>query len=104
MVTRMSDTLLFARMKRGGVGAVLGPDSTAQGWRVLRVMGLEPRRPRSFADAEPLVRQHWSDTEGERLMRALLDSLRQRAVVVVNERALAKPLPAPPTRRIDTRR
>lgn len=104
MLTRMSDTLLFARMKRGGVGAVLGPDSTSQGWRVLRVMALEPRRPRSFADAEPLVRQHWSDAEGERLMRALLDGLRQRAVVVVNERALAKPLPAPPTRRVDARR
>lgn len=96
---RASDTLLFARMKRGGAGAVLGPDSTRQGWRALRVMQFEPKRPRTFEQAEPMVKQNWYEREGERLMRDLLDGLRRRAVVVLNEPALAKPLPASPARR-----
>lgn len=98
-LARDSDTLLFARMKRGGAGTVLGPDSTRQGWRALRVMQLEPRRPRTFEMAEPMVRERWYEREGERLMRELLDGLRRRAVVKVNEPALAKPFPAMPARR-----
>jgi hypothetical protein len=94
VVAREGDTLLFARMKHGGVGTVLGPDSTRQGWRTLRVMQLEPRRPRTYAQAEGMVKERWYGVEGERIMRALLDDLRKHAVVVVNEHALAKPLPA----------
>lgn len=94
-----SDSVLFARMKRGGVGAVLGPDSTSQGWRALKVMSFEPRRPRTWEQAEAMVKTRWYEREGERLMRALLDDLRKRAVVVVNEPALAKPLAAAPARR-----
>lgn len=97
-----NDSALFGRLKRGGVGAVLGPDSTVQGWRAVRVMSFEPRRHRTFAEAEPLVKQSWYDHEGERLMRDLLDGLRRRAVVVVNERGLARPIP--PARVVGPRR
>lgn len=93
-----SDTALFARIERGGVGAVLGPDSTRQGWRVMRVMEIEPKRPRTFEQAQAMVKERWYAREGERLMRELLDGLRRRAVVVVNEPAMAKPLPAMPAR------
>lgn len=89
-----SDTTLFGRIKRGGVGAVIGPDSTSQGWRTMRVMELEPRRPRTYEQAEGMMKQRWYDREGERLMRELLDGLRRHALVTVNERALAKPLAA----------
>lgn len=89
-----SDTTLFGRIRRGGVGAVLGPDSTRQGWRATRVMEIEPKRPRTFEQAREMVRDHWYGREGERLMRELLDGLRRRAVVVVNEAALAEPAPA----------
>ena len=94
MLSRDTDTLLFGRMKRGGVGAVLGPDSTRTGWRAMRVMKLEPRLPRTYEQAEPMVKERWYGLEGERIMRVLLDDLRKRAVVVVNEPALAKPLTA----------
>lgn len=90
-----SDSLLFGRLKRGGIGVVVGPDSTMQGWRTMRLMALEPRRPRTYEQAEPMVQQRWYDHEGERLMRALLDGLRANARVVVNDRALAQPLGTP---------
>jgi hypothetical protein len=93
-ISRMSDTTLFARLKKGGVGTVLGPDSTSQGWRTMRALGFEPRRPRTYAEAEEMVKQDWYNVEGERLMRALLDGLRKRALVVVNEKAMRAPLPA----------
>lgn len=91
MLARAGDTLLFARMKRGGVGAVLGPDSTRQGWRAMRVMKFEPRTPRTYEQAESMVRERWYGLEGERLMRDLLDGLRKNAVVVVNEKAMSAP-------------
>ena len=97
MLSRDTDTLLFGRLKSGGVGTVVGPDSTRQGWRAMRVMKLEPRTPRTYGQAEPMVRERWYGLEGERIMRALLDDLRKQAVVVVNEPALAKPLPAAST-------
>lgn len=84
-----SDTLLFGRLKRGGVGAVIGPDSTRQGWRALRVMKFEPRRARTYEQAETMVRERWYGVEGERLMRELLDGLRKNVVVHVNEKAMA---------------
>jgi hypothetical protein len=92
VLSRDTDTLLFGRLKRGGVGTVVGPDSTRQGWRAMKVMKLEPRRPRTYEQAEAMVRERWYGLEGERIMRALLDGLRKKAVVVVNEPALAKPL------------
>lgn len=93
VINRDSDTTLFGRIVRGGgVGTVLGPDSTRQGWRALRVMQLEPRKPRTWEQAEAIVKERWYGQEGERLMRRLLDGLRKHALVVPNERALAKPL------------
>lgn len=88
-----SDSALFARIRRGGTGAVLGPDSTRQGWRAMRVMEIEPKRPRTYEQAQAMVKERWYEREGERLMRELLDGLRRRAVVVVNEKAMSVALP-----------
>ncbi len=87
-----SDSVLFRRMKAGGVGTVLGPDSTSQGWRALRVMSLMPRSPRLYIQARDMVKERWYNAEGERRMRALLDRLRREAVIEVNDGAVAKPL------------
>lgn len=95
IINRDSDTTLFGRILRGGAGTVLGPDSTRQGWRALRVMQIEPRRPRTWEQAEAIVKERWYGQEGERLMRRLLDDLRKHALVVPNERALARPLVPP---------
>jgi hypothetical protein len=91
VVAQESDTLLFGRIRRAGVGGVLGPDSTSQGWRALRVMALEPKRRRTFEQAFEMVRSDWYDLEGERLMRSVLDGLRRHVLVVPNERALRGP-------------
>jgi hypothetical protein len=84
-----SDSALFVRAMRAGPGAVLGPDSTRGGWAVARVEAVLPRRSRAFKEVQLLVAQRYSLLEAERLMRALLDRLRERVPVEVNERALA---------------
>lgn len=88
-VTPERDSLTYREAKRLGVGAVLGPDSTAQGWRVARVTRLSPSRRRTYAEAKELVEHHWRLAEGERLMRELLARLRKQSPVTVNSRALA---------------
>ncbi|HEV2105372.1 MAG TPA: peptidyl-prolyl cis-trans isomerase, partial [Candidatus Eisenbacteria bacterium] len=97
-VTAARDSARLARARAAGAGAVLGPDSLADGWRVARVMAVEPRRHRTFAEARTLVMQDWYGAEGERRMQALLDDLHRRARIERNERALAGlrlPAPAP---------
>jgi len=84
------DGALYAKLKRAGVAASLGPDSTAQGWRVLHVLRLEPRRHRPYVEVADLVKKDWYDREGERRIRQLLDGLRREQPVIVNERALAR--------------
>ncbi len=79
------DSALVARCFAVGVGGLVGPDDTSQGWRMLRVQKLEPRKGRSFADAAQMVQRDWYDHEGERLMRALLDRLRREQGVVIHE-------------------
>ena len=88
LVTAETDSALLERVQRAGVGAVLGPDSLADGWRVVKVLSVEPARHRTYDEARVYVQKDWYDREGERRMRALLDDLRRRRRIVVNERWL----------------
>lgn len=94
-VSPYGDSLVYVRASRGGVGAVLGPEWTPEGWLVQRVMTLDDRRHRTFREAHTFVQRDWVEKEGERRMRALLDRLRASTRVAVNERALGDSLAAP---------
>ena len=89
-LTAERDSARFARALAAGTGAVLGPDSTATGWRVMRVLAVIPARERSFAEARPFVEHAWYGAEGERRMLETLARLRRRVPVTVNERALRR--------------
>jgi hypothetical protein len=83
------DSVLFARALAAGPGTVLGPDSTAAGWQVVRVGAVLPARRRGFEEVRALVQQDRFSREGERLMQDLLARARREVGVRVNERALA---------------
>jgi hypothetical protein len=80
----------FREALTAGPGAVIGPDSTARGWRVARVVGVIPARLRTFAEAREFLDHDWFAEEGERRMRALLERARRAQRVRVNARALAR--------------
>jgi hypothetical protein len=80
--------VLFDRALAAVPGSVLGPDSTAEGWTVIRVLGVVAPRSRSFAEARPLVDHAWYGEEGERRMVELVAKLRRQTQVSVNEHAL----------------
>ncbi len=82
-----ADSALFKRVRNGGVGAVLGPDSTSQGWRVLRVMKLNLDRRLSFEEGYDQVKQDWYEREGERIMRGALDEMRKHTIIFLNEKS-----------------
>lgn len=83
---------VFRRAIAAGAGAVIGPDSSARGWWVARVVQVIPGRLRTFEEAREFVAHDWEDTEGERRMRALFTRLRTALKVRVNEPALRRML------------
>lgn len=89
-ISAETDSLLFAVGLRGGVGAVVGPDSVAKGWEVARVMEIREPRQRGFDEVRTLVHHDWYGRSGEEQMRSLLDRLRKQVRVVVNENALQR--------------
>jgi hypothetical protein len=89
-LTAARDSALFARALAAGAGTVLGPDSVAAGWQVVRVQSVLPAVTRTFEQVRPLVEKDWYDHEGERLMQALLARCRREVPVRVNARALAR--------------
>ena len=108
-ISARADSALFARLLKSGTGTVVGPDSLADGWQVIRVKEIVPPLQRSFEQVRELLAQQWGNEEGERRMRALLVQLRKRVPVVINQAALARlvregPPPAPsPTRTSSSR-
>ncbi len=90
VLTQDADTTLFARVKRGGVGAVIGPDISPDGWRVLKVMALEGRHPQRFEDAYDLVKNDWYQREGDRRLQEQVRQLQTHTLVNVNDAALAR--------------
>jgi hypothetical protein len=89
-VSAQTDSLLFRRALRSGIGVVLGPDEGKDGWTVARVTAVLPSRPRTFAEVRELVAHDWRAKEGERLMRALCDRARRAEGVRINQPALAR--------------
>ncbi len=89
-ITRESDSLLFDRALAAVPGSVLGPDSTSEGWTVIRVMEVVAPRSRTFAESRPLVEHAWYGEEGERRMVELIAKLRRHTSVEINDRALAR--------------
>jgi hypothetical protein len=80
-----ADTVLFARVRHGGIGAVVGPDATADGWRVFKVMSMTSRKPQTLEEAFVRARADWLEQDGDRRMRELLSTLRAACRVTVNE-------------------
>jgi hypothetical protein len=90
VVAEESDSVVFRRAWRAGAGTVLGPDSTAHGWEVVRVEEVLPARRRSYEEVPAMVEHSWYEDEGELRMQALVDRERRRARVVINPVALRR--------------
>jgi hypothetical protein len=95
-VSADEDSARFARALRAGIGAVLGPDESGDGWAVARVMAVLPGRGRPFEEVRDLVAQRWYGEEGERLMRALASRARDGLRIERNEAALEALVKDPP--------
>ncbi|HUK62885.1 MAG TPA: peptidyl-prolyl cis-trans isomerase, partial [Dongiaceae bacterium] len=87
-ITATSDSLLFAEIIRVGAGTVIGPDTTAGGWRVVRVLTIEDGRLRTFAEARPMVEKDMIDAVSEERVRALVTRVRRETPVRVHPRAI----------------
>lgn len=94
-----ADSALFKRVRKAGVGAIVGPDSTSQGWRVMKIMSLELDHRMTFEEGYEAVKQDWYERDGERRMRAVLQELRTHTLIVVNEKSAYLRRPAPGARR-----
>jgi len=79
-----ADTALFARVLHGGPGAVLGPDIGPDGWRVLRVMSVTPRRRQPFSAAAQEVARDLYEQDGDRRTRELVDRLVRSMPIQIN--------------------
>jgi hypothetical protein len=84
LVDERSDSTLFARLRRGGVGAIVGPDAVPDGYRVLRVMELVPARPQTFEEAYADVREQWFNAESQRRVQELMRQLFASTIVNTN--------------------
>ena len=95
-ITPAADSALYAQALRTGAGHVAGPERVESSWRVYKVLSLDARAGQPFSLVRPAVERSWYDSESERRIRALLDSLKQRARIQRNESALrAIVLPRP---------
>ena len=88
VATATADSELYALALRAGVGGVGGPDKLDEGWRVFKVLSLEPRTEQPFAAVRPQLERAWYEFESDRRIRALLDTLERSARIERNERAL----------------
>lgn len=103
-VTAESDSALYQQVLATGVGGVAGPERGDAGWRLFKVIAIEPRSSRPFDEVRPMVERSWYETESERMIRALLNDLKRRARLERNERALrAIALPAAPAKKASRR-
>jgi hypothetical protein len=87
-ISAQTDSALFARAKKAGVGTVLGPDAVRDGYEIIRVNEILPMQVRPFDEAAEFVRRAWVEEESERRVQALLAKLRREANVTVNEAAI----------------
>ena len=96
MVTEKGDSALFRRANATGAGGVARPEKVDGGWRVFKVLSLDPRRTQPFDQVRLQVEQAWSEAESERRIRKLLDTLKRETRVERNDRALQAVVTAPP--------
>ncbi len=99
VATAAADSALYAQALRAGAGGVAGPDRVEGGWRVYKVLSLDPRSTQPFADVRPAVERSWVEFESERRIRALLERLKRESRIERNERALRALVPTPERRR-----
>ncbi len=90
------DSARFARVLAAGTGTVLGPDETAGGWEVTRVLAVLPGQLQPFEECRNQVLERWFTEEGERRMQALLERARAAARVEVRTKALDRLVADPP--------
>ena len=87
-VTEAGDSLLFRLAQKAGAGSVLGPENVESGWRVVKVMSLEPRTTQPFSAVRSEVQRSWYEEESERRIRKRLDDLKRAARIEYNDKAL----------------
>ena len=95
-VTEASDSLLFRKAKSAGAGGVISPEQVSGGWRVIKVLSLDPRTSQPFSAVRADVERSWYEFESERRIRARLDELRRAARIESNEPALQALVRVPP--------
>ncbi len=71
-ISALTDSADFERARRTRVGAVTGPDSTADGWAVLRVDAVLPARRRTWAEARDDAMGAWYAERSAERLEALL--------------------------------
>jgi len=100
LVTEARDSLLYRQALRAGAGAVVGPERVGGGWRVFKVLALDPSSPRPFEAVRAEVQRSWYETESERRIRGRIDELKARARIEYNHKALRELVlpPGPPAR------
>ena len=64
VVTVASDSALYARTRAMGAGGVGGPDRIGGGFRVFKVLSMEPRTAQEFKAVRERVQQAWYEAEG----------------------------------------
>jgi len=89
-ISARTDSVLFARASRAGVGQVLGPDAVRDGYEIVRVNEILPLQMRSFDEAIEFVRKAWVDEDSERRMQALLAKLRAETRIAVHDDVVAR--------------
>ncbi len=88
LVTMNSDSTLYKLAVHTGAHGVSAPEQVDSGWRVFKVLSLDPRTPQPFSAVRPQVERSWYEEESERRIRGLLDSLKRTARIERNEPAL----------------
>ena len=87
-VTEASDSLLYRKAKSAGAGGVISPEQVSGGWRVIKVLSLDPRTSQPFSAVRAEVEKSWYEVESERRIRARLDELKKAARIQYNDKAL----------------
>lgn len=87
-ITEARDSLLFRQAHKAGAGGVMGPEKLDAGWRVIKVLSLDPRTSQPFEAVRGEVQRSWYEFESERRIRARLDELKKAARIEYNDKTL----------------
>ena len=87
-ITEQGDSLLYRQARKAGAGSVLGPERVQAGWRVVKVLSLDPSVHQPFSAVRNDVERSWNEYESERRIRGRLDQLKAEARIQYNDKAL----------------